>query len=213
MYSFIIRFLRHPDPAIIASLDPILGGPGWQNRLDPKLEPAAAVEQLFRNTLKTAGNFQHVISTRIDKSVADQPHFFLAYGTKDRAGLLAFRDIEYKALREHARNRAAAKGRKRESKTGSADLFPDFEMDVQEASVDDVVANQKVAATAHLVGTLRELKSMKFESVVDILLEAFMLRETNVKDICVEMWRGGIIANTWGPTNRKPTDETLIKLL
>jgi three-Cys-motif partner protein len=34
MYSFVIRFLKHPDPKIIASLDPVLGGPGWRDRLD-----------------------------------------------------------------------------------------------------------------------------------------------------------------------------------
>ena len=34
MYGHISRFLTHPDEKIIASLDPILGGPGWQWRLD-----------------------------------------------------------------------------------------------------------------------------------------------------------------------------------
>jgi len=34
MYGHISRFLTHPDERIIASLDPILGGSGWQKRLD-----------------------------------------------------------------------------------------------------------------------------------------------------------------------------------
>jgi three-Cys-motif partner protein len=52
MYGHISRFLAHPDEKIIASLDPILGGPGWQNRLDPDMKPGLAVEKLFRDTLK-----------------------------------------------------------------------------------------------------------------------------------------------------------------
>ena len=104
MYGHISRFLTHPDQKIIASLDPILGGPGWQGRLDHSMKKGLAVEKLFRETLKAAGNFDYVVSTRIDKSTEERPHFFLAYGTKDRAGLKAFRDTEYKALREHAKN-------------------------------------------------------------------------------------------------------------
>jgi three-Cys-motif partner protein len=48
MYDHINRFLTHPDAKIIASLDPILGGPGWQSRLDPNMKLGLAVEKLFR---------------------------------------------------------------------------------------------------------------------------------------------------------------------
>jgi hypothetical protein len=67
--------------------------------------PGPAVEKLFRETLQREGNFSYVVSTKIDKSTADRPHFFLAYATKNRAGLIAFRQTEYDALREHAKNR------------------------------------------------------------------------------------------------------------
>jgi three-Cys-motif partner protein len=113
MYGHISRFVTSPDEATIASLDPILGGPGWWDRLDKSMPPGPAAEKLFRETLQQQGNFTYVISTKIDKSTEDRPHFFLAYGTKDRAGLKAFREIEFNALREHAKNRANAKGRKR----------------------------------------------------------------------------------------------------
>lgn len=68
MYGHISRFLTHPDPKIIASLDPILGGRGWQNRLDPAMPKGPAVEKLFRETLSNAGRFRYVVSTRVDKS-------------------------------------------------------------------------------------------------------------------------------------------------
>jgi three-Cys-motif partner protein len=210
MYGHISRFLTHPDPRIIASLNPILGGPGWQNRLDPTLKKGPAVEKLFRETLQAAGKFTYVVSTKIDKSTEERPHFFLAYGTKDRAGLKAFREIEFKALKEHARNRSAAMTRKREDRDGMFELFADFEADRKEASVEDIVTEQKELAKAMLLQMTATHRPHKFSKVADTLMQAFMLRETNIKDVCVELAREGIIRNTWGGGNRKPSDESMV---
>jgi three-Cys-motif partner protein len=210
MYGHISRFISHPDEKITASLDPILGGPGWKDRLDPLLKPGPAVELLFRETLRAAGKFDHVVSTKIDKSTQERPHFFLAYGTKDRSGLKAFRETEYGALREHARNRSAAITRKRESKSGTIDLLADDDADRREASVDDIVKEQMALAKARLLQMLAQGGPRQFAKVVDALLQAFMLRETNVKVICVELAREGRIQNTWGSGNRRPADQTKI---
>jgi three-Cys-motif partner protein len=67
MYEFINRFAYSDDENIVASMAPILGGPDWPNRLDPKLPRGLAVEKLFRETLKSVGNFDFVVSTKIDK--------------------------------------------------------------------------------------------------------------------------------------------------
>ena len=211
MYGHISRFISHPDEKITASLDPILGGPGWKDRLDPALKPGPAVEKLFRETLKAAGNFGYVISTRIDKSTEDRPHFFLAYGTKDRNGLKAFRETEFDALKEHARSRGAAKTRKRETRTGGRELFADFDADVEEASIESIVLEQKALAKERLVQMLKDEGSVRFTKVINVLLEAFMVRETNVKDICVQLAKDGQIRNTWGSGNRKPKDDTVIQ--
>jgi three-Cys-motif partner protein len=213
MYGHISRFLSHPDDKIIASLDPILGGPGWQKRLDPAMDKGPAVEKLFRETLKAAGKFGYVVSTRIDKSTQERPHFFLAYGTKDRAGLIAFRNTEHKALREHAKNRSAAMTRKRDERANTVSLFADFDAAQKEASIDDLVAEQKVFAKRALLELLgKSSGSCVFTAVLDALLQAFMLRETNVKDVCVELAREGKIENTWGAGGRKPSDDTVIML-
>ena len=100
-----------------------MGGPGWGNRLDPNLRRGPAVEKLFRDTLKAEGNFDFVISTKIDKMTAERPHFFIAYGTKSLDGLKTFRQTEYDALREHEKNRANVKEKKREEQSNMADLF------------------------------------------------------------------------------------------
>jgi hypothetical protein len=47
---------------------------------------ARGVAELFRETLKSTGNFDFVVSTRIDKVTTERPHFFIAYGTKSPDG-------------------------------------------------------------------------------------------------------------------------------
>jgi three-Cys-motif partner protein len=212
MYDFVNRFASSDGPEIIASLDPILGGTGWRDRLDQTLPRGLAVEKLFRETLKSAGHFDFVVSTKIDKATMERPHFFITYGTKSPDGLKTFRQIEYKALREHVRNRANAQDRKREVKNKAADLFTGHHAEVQEASLDQIVEEQKTLATTDLIDTLSRRGAQRFSVAVVGLLQAYMLRETNVKDICVALAKAGKIKNTWGGGNRKPRDEDVIQL-
>jgi three-Cys-motif partner protein len=212
MYAFIYRFVHSGEKDTIASLDPILGGPGWHERLDHSLDRGPAVEKLFRETLKSVGNFDFVISTRIDKATTDRPHFFITYGTKALEGLIAFRQTEYDALRQHEKNRANAKERIREERTNTADMFAGHQAKMQEATIDEIVEEQMELAAADLVNALAKSGPRIFSGVLVALLQAYMLRETNVKDICVNLAKAGKIENTWGSCNRKPRDENLIKL-
>ena len=59
---------------------------------------------------------------------------------------------------------------------------------------------------------LRELGPTYFSKLWVMLLQAYMLRVTNVKDICVDLAKIGKIDNTWGSSTRKPRDEDMIKL-
>ena len=213
MYAFVHRFVHSDDQETINSLDPILGGPGWRNRLDPNLDRGPAAEKLFRETLKSAGNFDFVVSTKIDKATSERPHFFITYGTKSLAGLKAFRDIEFDALREHEKNRANAMERVRQERTNTIDMFADHQAAIQEASIEELVREQMQLASADLVTSLAKSGTRPFSSVLVSLLQAYMLRETNVKDICVSLAKAGKIENTWGSGNRKPRDGCLIKLV
>jgi three-Cys-motif partner protein len=212
MYEFVNRFAASDDADIIASLDPILGGPGWRTKLDPVLPRGLAVEKLFRETLRSAGGFQFVVSTKIDKSTAERPHFFIAYATKSDDGLKVFRQTEYDALREHVRNRASAKERQREQKTGTPDMFGDHDIEIQEATIDEIIAEQRALAGESLLLFLQKVGPLEFSRAVAELLQIYMLRETNVKDICVELAKARQIENTWGGGNRKPRDGDIIRL-
>ena len=212
MYSFVQRFVNSDDEDTINSLSPILGGPGWRDRLDANLDRGLAAEKLFRDTLKFVGNFDFVVSTKIDKASAERPHFFITYGTKSLDGLKAFRQTEYDALRQHEKNRANARERKREEQTHTSDMFAGHQGTVQAATIDELVREQMELATADLIAVLENGGTSPFSSVLVPLLQAYMLRETNVKDICVNLAKAGKIENTWGTANRKPRDTSLIKL-
>ena len=212
MYAFIQRFVHSDDEDTIASLNPILGGPGWRDRLDANLDRGPAAEKLFRETLKSVGNFEFVVSTKIDKATTERPHFFITYGTKSLEGLKVFRQTEYDALRQHEKNRANAKERVREERTNTPDMFAGHQATVQEATIDEIVEEQMAAASADLMAALTKNGPRLFSSVLVALLQAYMLRETKVKDICVNLTKAGKIENTWGSGNRKPRDENLIKL-
>jgi three-Cys-motif partner protein len=212
MYDFVNRAASMGDPKTIASLDPILGGEGWEARLDQSLPRGRAVEKLFRTNLAIAGNFDFVVSTKIDRPTADRPHFFIVYGTKSREGLRAFRETEYEVLRLNARDRADAKERKRESLSGSGDLFSGFEANIQETTIEEIVEEQKALATQDISKVLNEFGPRSFSNMWEMLLQAYVLRVTNVKDICVKLAKDGTIENTWGGGNRKPRDQDIVRL-
>lgn len=212
MYDFINRFTSSADPEIVESFAPILGGSDWSDRLDQSLPRGLAVEKLFRETLKEALGLKFVISTKIDKATVERPHFFITYGTNSTEGLKVFRKIEYDALRHHAKSRALAIETKLEARSQTANMFAAHAAEVQEASVDEIVAEQKDLARARLLDVLANRGPLKFSIVLAGLLQAYMLRETNIKDVCVDLAKTGKIQNTWGGGNRKPRDEDMIVL-
>jgi three-Cys-motif partner protein len=193
MYAFVQRFVHSDDEDTITSFNPILGGPGWRDRLDTRIDRGPAVEKLFRETLRSVGNFDFFVSAKIDKAITERPHFLIAYGTKSLEGLKVFRQTEYDALRQHEKNRANAGERMREERTNMPDLFAGYQAKVQEATIDDIVEGQMELASTELTTTLVKSGPRPFSSIVGSLLQSYMLRERNVKDICINLAKGGEI--------------------
>ncbi len=212
MYDHINRFAACNDPTIIETLDPILGGPNWASRLDPALPRGPAVEKLFRSVLKAEGNFDYVLSTRIDKSTADRPHFFIVYGTRSTHGVKTFRDVEYPALRGHEKRRVEAKQQKKTDKTGQANMFAGIEMP-DECAIDWIVKASREEAEKWVPSFLAAHGTVTFDKLWVAMLQEFMLRVTDAKDICVRLATRGVIVDTWsGDGKRKPHDHHLIAL-
>ncbi len=212
MYDHINRATAMATASTVASFNPMLGE-GWREALDPTMPPGLAALKLLRERLKNVCGFKHVVSAPIYRSTKDRPHFYLVYATKSRDGLEAFRDTELPTARKHARNRADAKDRKREEQTQQAVFFAGFNADVQEAVVAETIeVNKRYAAEMILAELKNACGRMRFDKLWPLVLEAYAVRVTNVKDICKQLAKEGVLADTWGGGNRKPHDDTIIVL-
>ena len=213
MYDHINRFINSEDIEIEKSFEQILGGPGWKFRLDQELPRGQALLKLFREILKNAGGYNYATTTCIEKATADRPHYFLAYGTRKPAGLEAFREVEWLALRQHEDNRRQVKADRREQRTGMSDLFAAVQSG-DDSSIESLVQKNKVDVKKQVVLTMQKHRSaVRFDVLWSRVLEAHMLRVKDVKDICVELAAEGVIESPWrAKGNRKPHDDDLIRL-
>jgi hypothetical protein len=126
--------------------------------------------------------------------------------------LKAFREVEASALKGHQLLRAKAKQVKRETRSGQNELFA--ANIIPETSFEQLVEENTDAARKWILDLLKERnKSIQFGVLVLLVLELFVLRETNVKDICVRLAADGVINNTWKRANKnKPYDGSPIAL-
>ena len=165
---------------------------------------------MFRDNLAIVGNFDFVVSTKIDRPTADRRHFL--HCLRNEVTRWTKSETEYKLPKLNARDRADAKERKRESRSGSSDLFSGLDADIQETTLDEIVEEQKTLASQEVLNILREFGPISFSGLWETILQAYMLRVTNVKDICLDLAKTGAIEQPWGGGTRKPRDQDAIKL-
>jgi hypothetical protein len=109
-----------------------------------------------------------------------------------------------KALTEHEKLRQDAKNRKQVQRSGMNDLFGGPELPA-EKSLDATIAELRVFAADWITELLRAQGGYQFEPLALAVMQTFMLRETDVKDVCVELARRGVVGDTWKPDKkRKP---------
>jgi hypothetical protein len=58
----------------------------------------------------------------------------------------------------------------------------------------------------------RSSGAVQFSTLAGAVMEAFMLRETNVKDLVARLAKDGHLENTWRDGRRKPSEGTTIRL-
>jgi len=101
---------------------------------------------------------------------------------------------------------------KRQIRTGQNELFSSDS--IPEKSFEQLVEEDIQAAKKWIVALLREHNtSIQFGVLVPKVLELLLLRETNVKNLCVQLANAGIIDNTWKAASKnKPYDGSPISL-
>jgi three-Cys-motif partner protein len=213
MFDFINRFTAWEDAKITASFEGILGK-DWRGRLDPGLSRQDAVQVLFADEFRKAGQFEHVLSTPIDK-LSDRQHFAIVYGTRSPDGLATYRDIEFSAMKAHGLRRHEAKQAIKEAATGQADIFASVEF-APPPLIEAQVKGYRLVAKDWLLQKLRrERRAFPFKAVWQAMIETFMLRKTDAKQVCAELAKEGLIENTWsvtGSRKTRPGDNDMIGL-
>lgn len=213
MFDFVNRFTASSDPATLASFDGILGA-NWKERLNQLRPREDALMALFTEQFLTAGKFQYVVSTPIEK-LSDRTHFHIVYGTRSPEGLAAYREVEYAALKDHGMRRVAAREEIRENKTGQGGLFGAEEMaSIETSAMEAQIANIRNQAKDWLRHQLPSCPK-PFSEIWPPMLDKFMLRKTDARQVCVELGKAGEIKETWrlnGSKRRTPDDADRIEL-
>lgn len=196
MLDYVSRFLEHPRPEIAATFDPLFGGPDWFIEVEERVNGGESREDaiigVYSERLRRIGRFNHVTSTRILKPLSDRSFFHLVYGTNHWKGLDEFRKVEKKALPKQEEIRGHAKQAHRVSKSGQSELFGaetttgplSFEAE-REKRMDQGYAKLRTEIEAH--------KSLKYESLLGVVLEIPMVCRSDVNNWLKEMRADGEI--------------------
>lgn len=207
MFDFINRFASSRNESIVESFEPILGK-DWNTKIEGWPKPRGeAAEELFMRNLKRAGGYKFALSTKIEKTHEKRPHFALVYATRNYKGLKTFRDIEYKALSAHEEHLSAARTDAKFNRTGQSSLF------AEEAGFEQLKGAALKGASDFIATRISAVTKLTFESLAAQAMEKFMVRETHVKDICVELAKLGKIEATWklrGSKIQKPDQDDLL---
>jgi three-Cys-motif partner protein len=204
MYDFINRFLDDERAEIRASYALPFGDPDWRTRFDELqasgLSREDAVLELFRYQLKTIGEYDYVLSARVQRPTSDRSHFYLVYGTRNQKGLIEFRNVERKAMETEELVRIEEKHSKRASKSRQGMLSV-----YSPRSISDLRKPQIDGAQRWLAQRFSSVRALSYAVVLTGVLERFAVTETELKDRLVLMEHAGQVAfRGMRPRQRKP---------
>ena len=164
--------------------------------------------ELFREQLRTVGDFEYVLSARIQRPTADRSHFYLVYGTRSPKGLIEFRNVEKKAMEAEELSRLEAKHDKRASKSRQG-LLPLY----SPRPLVELRRPEIEKAESRLRWQLTQSRTLTYAEARADMLERYSVTETELKDLLVGMKnRGQATFNGMSPRQRKPGDGGTILL-
>jgi three-Cys-motif partner protein len=182
MFDHINRFLGHAAEA--ATFDALFGGPGWNDAVS---EGEAAILDFYQQRLKEVCNFTYATRTRILKPLSDRTYFHLVYATRHRKGLVEFRRVEKKLLKEQEQVRADAKQSTRVEKTRQEELFRVADAAPGSPSFEDEQRRNFKRAEELLSGLLNERGLLRYEEALPVMLEVPMVDESAAKRLMKDL--------------------------
>lgn len=210
MYDFINRFINYPDAANETSLDRCFGTPQWRTIRDAFDREVASVT-IYAEQVRKVGNYPYVTSTRILKPLSDRAYFHLVYATRNPKGILEFRDVERKTVKEQDAIRTTAQREHRETKTGQSELAFEPTQELSRTTQDE--RNRRLQeAKERLHGILRQ-GPIPYEELQPRILELPLVWNTDLNGMLMVARQNGTIAiDGMGERDRTPKKGCVIRL-
>ena len=207
--EFLINFMsedigRHVSfDKVSESFGRFLVNPEWREEYNQLLEVSGRSSEecvlfLFKRTMKEAGIANYLPDLKIQKPNQNRLKMRLILGTKHPEGVKVFRDVHRKVKASEIDMRTQG-------------LFEEFIKMRQD--LEGVGSPQHEKEAKEKIIELLQNKSICFKDIMIQVLELIPIRETQVKDLCVDLKKERVIEFTLPPRTRKPQDETMITLL
>jgi len=215
MYNDINRHLE--NPLAQAGLDAFFGGPGWLNEIWALIDQGRTREDAllgaYANRLKAIGRFPFVTYTRIKWPDQERTYFYLVYATRHWRGLDAFRDVEERAVDIQEQVRLEAWLKRRETRTGSGDLFG---AETESSGLADLRSRSRIMieeASRRIVRMLETSASFPVSSAYEQALELPLVTVTDVHDVLKQAVMRKQAAWAIDPGRRKPKPTDMLRSL
>lgn len=210
MFEHINRFLDDRRPEIRASYVPPFGDADWRSRFEfllaSGLNREDAVLELFREQLKFVGQFDYVLSARVRHPTSERSHFYLVYGTRNRKGLIEFRNVEKQAMEAEEHSRIEAWRDRRSARSSQGLLGVEVGKPIERLREPDIAQ-----ATVWLRERLGKLGTASYADMLASVLERYSVTESEFKDVLVNFAkRGEIDLLGMQARQRKPDESTRI---
>lgn len=180
MFDHMNRFKGDERDAISRGYTQLFGGPGWEDAVDAGED---AMLEFYQVRLKQLCEFDYATRTRILWPLKERTYFHLVYATRHPKGLIEFRRVEKKFLKEQGIVRADAMQASRIQRTRQGELFREADAGGGSISLDEEQRRGHRRARDKLLADLHTRSSIPYEEALPPLLEFPTIDEPTAKRI------------------------------
>lgn len=214
IFDFVNRFAKWQNPAIQASLDRLMPGTNWKDRLGAVRSDLGQASEQRREVLVSSiievigrlGGYPYVMETPVLFPARDRTFYSLIYGTRSAKGVEVFRECQHKALVAQDKMREALAAQKREEALGMGDLFGGAISGNEFAG--RWMVEQEIGARAEIVREIPAAPgSVRYGEVWPKVMSRWGVKKTRMGRIVAEMrGEGALRFLDWAPRSRVPDD-------
>lgn len=141
--------------------------------------------------MREVGNVQHCVSSIVLDPQQDRHHYHLVYATRSLKGLMAFRQVEEKALVAQREMRARVRAERRMARSDQLKLYDGDVLDTR--YMDELIERYQKQAQEQVTDLLQQRTSVPYDDVVARGLSFPTISNNIVKQWLKEWKRKGLV--------------------